>query len=102
MGVMGICIKISVVEKDLGYRIALQAIINTAGQMRCVGAYATVRVALETIAATEPDIVVLGLASKHKGTGGDVRHLIGCCSRARVIVLGESEDSQSVLDALSA
>jgi DNA-binding NarL/FixJ family response regulator len=95
-------IKVLVVEQESGYRAALEGVISTADDMECVGAYSTAREGLEALSITRPDVLLLGVSGKDGGGGKVVRQIARRFPAVGVVVLDSTQDSQTILDCLSA
>jgi DNA-binding NarL/FixJ family response regulator len=93
---------VALVEDDPGLREQLAQILNSAPDIRCVGAYSSGEKALEQIPARRPDVVLMDI--KLPGISG-----IECAARLKlmlpavqIIMVTVYEDSERIFRALKA
>ena len=94
--------RVAIVEDDRGLREQLVQILNSARDVRCLGAYASGEEALEQIPQRPPDIVLMDI--KLPGMSGIdcVAQLKKALPALQIIMLTVYEDSERIFRALKA
>jgi DNA-binding NarL/FixJ family response regulator len=91
-----------VVEDDRGLREQLVAILRTAPDIKCIGAYATAEEALPKIAAQNPDVVLMDIGLPGMSGIDCVAQLKKLNSAPQIIMVTVYEDSDRIFRALKA
>jgi DNA-binding NarL/FixJ family response regulator len=91
-----------VVEDDRGLREQLVAILRTAPDIKCVGAYATAEEALAKIPAQRPDVVLMDIGLPGMSGIQCVAQLKRLNPSPQIIMVTVYEDSDSIFKALKA
>ncbi len=91
-----------VVEDDRGLREQLVAILRTAPDIKCVGAYATAEEALGKIPAQRPDVVLMDIGLPGMSGIQCVAQLKRLNPSPQIIMVTVYEDSDSIFKALKA
>jgi DNA-binding NarL/FixJ family response regulator len=94
--------KVAVVEDNQGLREQLVQILNSAADIRCVGAFGSAEDALKQIPARNPDVVLMDI--KLPGMSGIdcVTRLKAIMPQVQIIMVTVYEDSESLFRALKA
>lgn len=91
-----------VVEDDRGLREQIVAILRSAPDIKCVGAYATAEEALARMPAQNPDVVLVDIGLPGMSGIECVAHLKKLNSAPQVIMVTVYEDSDRIFRALKA
>src|SRR5215831_12192316 len=94
--------KVAVVEDNQGLREQLVQILDSAADIRCVGAFASAEEALKQIPSKNPDVVLMDI--KLPGMSGIecVSELKALMPELQIIMVTVYEDSESLFRALKA
>src|SRR5262245_66479751 len=89
---------VAIVEDDADLRAAFVALIEGAGEMRLAGAYASAEAALDAIATTRPDVVLMDIGLPGMSGIECVRRLTATAAGTQFVMLTAYDDSDSVFD----
>jgi DNA-binding NarL/FixJ family response regulator len=96
-------IRIVIVEDNKAYTNSLREIINSSGDMQCVGTHATTESCERAFTGNTPpaaDIILLDLKIPHKGGLSLVPLLRESTPNASIVVLTSSDDYRTVIEAI--
>ena len=93
---------VAIVEDDGELRATFVALIEASAELRFVGAYASAEAALEPIAKTRPDVVLMDIGLPGMTGIECVRRLKETVADTQFVMLTAYDDSDSVFDSLQA
>jgi DNA-binding NarL/FixJ family response regulator len=96
------CIAVCIVEDDALVREILADWVRQAGGFKCVGAYASVKQALENLPAAKPSVVLMDINLPGVSGIEGVRRLKPILPDAQFLMLTVYEDADHVFEALQA
>ncbi len=89
-------LNVVIVERDAGYRAALEAIIRTSGDMTCVGSLPPNSKLLETIVAAQAHVVLIGVTSGRATLPQLIQRITRRFPQISVLTLADSSDSRLI------
>jgi DNA-binding NarL/FixJ family response regulator len=95
-------IRVLVVDDHAVVRTGLSHLLDTAGDLRCVGAESDGRTGLAAVQSLRPDVVLLDLSMPVLDGVGMIRALRAAGDPVRILVLTSFGDADLVLDAVRA
>jgi DNA-binding NarL/FixJ family response regulator len=95
-------IRVLVVDDHSVVRAGLSHLLDTAGDLRCVGTEADGRAGLAAVQSLRPDVVLLDLSMPVLDGVGMIRALRAAGNPVRILVLTSFSDADLVLDAVRA
>jgi DNA-binding NarL/FixJ family response regulator len=91
-----------VVEDDKGLREQIVAVLRTASDIRCLGAFTTAEEALAKIPTQNPDVILMDIALAGMSGSDCVARLERLDSAPQIIMLTVYEDTDRIFRALKA
>jgi DNA-binding NarL/FixJ family response regulator len=95
-------LRVGIVEDDDRLRADFVQLIDTSGDMRCVGAYPSAEAALAELPSQAPDVVLMDINLPGMSGIESVRHLRALLPAAQMMMLTVFDDTTSVFESLKA
>jgi DNA-binding NarL/FixJ family response regulator len=95
-------LRIAIVEDDDRLRADFERLIDSSGDMRCVGAYASAEAALAELPSQAPDVVLMDINLPGMSGIESVRHLRALSPAPQVMMVTVFDDTSSVFESLKA
>ena len=93
-------IKVAIVDDDDPYRRRTRALLESAEGITVVGEARDGQEAISLIRETDPDVILLGIATPHASNVEAIAQIRELSPRAKIVILHDEGQEQLVLDVL--